>query len=115
MRENSRVEFPYRDGGDAMKHLYDIFEQFSDHSSLWRESALGTKKAQRKLLEMVGKSSNAIYALDLTSGEVIRIDASRDQNNISNALTGEFKKRPPAVRVHERREMLKTSAKGPRS
>jgi len=57
-----------------MKHLYDIFEQFPDHSSLWRESALGTKKAQRRVVETAKTSANPIYAIDLVSGKVLRND-----------------------------------------
>ncbi|HET6143331.1 MAG TPA: hypothetical protein VFE02_07455 [Candidatus Acidoferrales bacterium] len=83
-----------------MKHLYEIFEQFPDKSSLWRESAVGTKKAQRKLKEMVRKFSNPIYVLDLTTGEVVRMRALPDQNSDSAALIGEFKKKMQPFQIH---------------
>jgi hypothetical protein len=71
-----------------MKHLFEIFEQFPDHSSLWRESALGTKKAQRKLMEMGRRSANPIYAIDLTSGEVLRITGKTGPNEILTESPG---------------------------
>lgn len=83
-----------------MRHLYEIFEQFPDDSSLWRESALGAKKAQRKLMEMTRRSINPIYAIDLTSGEIIRVDENRGENKISIATAGELKNKTQPVQVH---------------
>lgn len=56
-----------------MKHLYEIFEKFPDHSSLWRDSAVGARMAQLKALEMARKSANKFYAIDLTSGKLLRL------------------------------------------
>lgn len=83
-----------------MRHLYEIFEQFPDDSSLWKDSVLGAKKAQRKLMEMAGKSANPIYAIDLTSGEIIRIDGGAGQNKILTVTAAEFKNKTQPVQVH---------------
>jgi len=82
-----------------MKHLYEIFEQFPDGASLWRESAMGHQKAQRKVMEMARKSANPIYAIDLTGGDVIRIDESRGRNKTSTAPSGEFKEKKKPLPV----------------
>jgi hypothetical protein len=55
-----------------MKHLYEIFEKFPDHSSLWRDSAVGAMKVQDKALKMARGSANEFYAIDLTSGKVVK-------------------------------------------
>jgi hypothetical protein len=57
-----------------MKHLYEIFEKFPDRSSLWRDSAVGVRMAQVKALELAMKSANEFYAIDLTSGKVLRLN-----------------------------------------
>jgi hypothetical protein len=54
-----------------MTHLYEIFEKFPDHSSLWRDSAAGARTAQQKVAEMASKSPNEFYAIDLISGKVL--------------------------------------------
>ena len=75
-----------------MKHLYEIFEQFPDRSSLWKESALGEKKTQRKLTELAKKSLNPIYAVDLTSGEVLRMAENSGRDRLRATSTGALKK-----------------------
>ena len=55
-----------------MKHLYELFEKFPDHSSLWKDSAVGARTAQQKVAEMASKSPNEFYVIDLTSGKVLR-------------------------------------------
>ncbi|HTC61252.1 MAG TPA: hypothetical protein VK709_00275 [Candidatus Saccharimonadales bacterium] len=57
-----------------MKHLYEIFEKFPDHSSLWRDSAMGARTAQQKAMDWARESANEFYAIDLTSGEVLRFN-----------------------------------------
>ena len=83
-----------------MKHLYEIFERFPDDSSLWRESALGTGAAQRKLMDMSKKSLNKFYPIDLTSGEVIGFDGKRWRKRALAASTGELRNEGQSSHVH---------------
>jgi hypothetical protein len=72
-----------------MKHLYEIFEKFPDDSSLWRDSAVGAGTAQHKLIEMAKKSAHEFYAIDLTSGEVLRFDGrSEGSKRLAAAIKG---------------------------
>jgi hypothetical protein len=84
----------------VMKRLYEIFEQFPDHSSLWRQSAFGEKRMQRTLREIARKSANPIYAIDLKSGEVVRIGGSVVPNTSAIGSIGAFKKTAQASQVH---------------
>lgn len=63
-----------------MKDLYEIFEKFPDNTSLWKDSALGAKKARHKLMEMAEKAGNKFYAIDIASGEILKIDSKRGMN-----------------------------------
>lgn len=83
-----------------MKHLYEIFERFPDDSSLWRESATGTKRAQRKLMELASRSANPIYALDLISGEVIWLGGVPDRNKNSHGPAGDQMRIKQGLQIH---------------
>jgi hypothetical protein len=87
-----------------MRHLCEIFEQFPDHSTLWRDSTLGTKKAHRKLKDLAKKCGNPMYGIDLVDGEIIRIDGNQRANEVSSASTGHFKKEPRGVAASRRTE-----------
>jgi hypothetical protein len=71
-----------------MKHLYEIFEKFPDHSSLWRDSTVGVRATHQKALEMARKSANEFYAIDLMSGKVLRFDWESGEEK---TLTGPFR------------------------
>ena len=57
-----------------MTREYDLFEKFSDGSSLWRASVSGLGNARLLLHELTRKSGNQFYAIDLTAGKTIRFD-----------------------------------------
>ena len=54
-----------------MRHEYDLFERFSDGSSLWRGSAKGLESARQHLIDLGRHSSNQFYAINLVSGKVV--------------------------------------------
>ena len=57
---------------------YDLFERFSDGSSLWRASILGLEGTQLHLRQLAGKSGNQFYAIDMVSGKIISTNPKRD-------------------------------------
>jgi hypothetical protein len=48
-----------------MRHEYDIFERFSDGSSVWRATVVGRHEAQRRVHELSEYSDNAFFILDV--------------------------------------------------
>ena len=60
---------------------YDLFEKFSDGSSLWRASILGLEGTQLHLRQLAEKSGNQFYAIDVTSGKTIYISLKRNGTN----------------------------------
>ena len=48
-----------------MRHSYDVFEKFSDGSTLWRACVSGRFEAQRKMQEFREISSNEFYVIDI--------------------------------------------------
>jgi len=71
-----------------MKHIYEIFEKFPDRTSPGRDSAVGARTAQLMALEMARKSANKFYAIDLTSGKVLRFNWKNGRETTSG---GPFK------------------------
>lgn len=69
-----------RKGGTPMNRKYDIFEKFSDGSSLWRGCVLGLKSTRSHLQELSGESENQFYAIDISSGKTIRPEKEMDLN-----------------------------------
>jgi hypothetical protein len=51
--------------GDAMRHECDIFERFSDGSSVWRATVTGRYEAKRRIQEFSEYSNNAFFLLDI--------------------------------------------------
>jgi hypothetical protein len=84
-----------------MKHLYEIFEKFPDRSSLWRDSAVGARAAQHKILEMARKSANEFYAIDLTGGEALRLDWKSVENKTLAASVTELQNENHSSSVHQ--------------
>jgi hypothetical protein len=52
-----------------MTREYDLFEKFSDGSSLWRASVSGLGNARLHLHELTRRSENQFYAIDITAGK----------------------------------------------
>jgi hypothetical protein len=52
-----------------MRRSYDIFEKFSDGSTLWRACVSGQYEAQRKMQELTERSENEFYAIDILVNE----------------------------------------------
>jgi hypothetical protein len=50
---------------EAMRHEFDIFERFSDGSSVWRATVSGRYEAQRRMQELSEQSDNAFFILDI--------------------------------------------------
>lgn len=61
-----------------MKNGYDLFEKFSNGSSLWRSSFSEFEAACLQLQELAQKSENQFYAINLTTGEVFAFNSERD-------------------------------------
>jgi len=68
---------PYVLGG-LMTREYDLFEKFSDGSSLWRASVSGLGNARLYLHELTRKSENQFYAIDMTAGKTLWFSLERD-------------------------------------
>jgi len=48
-----------------MQRQFDVFEKFSDGSSIYRGTVSGKYNAQRKILEFSERSGNSFYAVDI--------------------------------------------------
>ena len=59
----------------TQKNEYDLFEKFSNGSSLWRGSFPGFEAACFRLQELAQKTKNQFYAISLTTGEVVALDS----------------------------------------
>jgi hypothetical protein len=57
-----------------MKHQYDLFERFSDGSSLWRASVIGLEGARLHTADLAKRSPNQFYALHVMSGRFVSFD-----------------------------------------
>jgi hypothetical protein len=57
-----------------MHHKYDLFEKFSDGSSLWRACVVGLETTRRQLRDLARRSPNQFYAMHLVSGKIVRLD-----------------------------------------
>jgi hypothetical protein len=54
-----------------MRRNYDIFEKFSDGSTLWRACVPGWFEAQRKMEELTKHSENEFCAIDILANQPI--------------------------------------------
>ena len=52
---------------------YDIFEKFSDGSTLWKGCILGQHEARRKLQELAEHSENEFFAINIQAGEKLSV------------------------------------------
>lgn len=62
-----------------MRHEYDLFERFSDGSSLWRACAIGLDNTRRQLRHLTKISPNRFYAMHVASGKIISLDSGSAQ------------------------------------
>ena len=54
-----------------MNRKYDVFERFSDGSSLWRACVVGLEGTRLHLGELGRKSNNRFYAIAHANGKTI--------------------------------------------
>jgi hypothetical protein len=54
-----------------MRHSYDVFEKFSDGSTLWRASVSGKYEAQRKMQELREISQNEFFVIDIQAVDLL--------------------------------------------
>jgi hypothetical protein len=54
-----------------MKDEYDLFEKFSDGSSLWRDTVPGIETTRLRLQELALRFKHQFYGINLRSGEVL--------------------------------------------
>jgi hypothetical protein len=54
-----------------MNRKYDVFEKFSDGSSLWRACVLGLEGTHVHLRELAQKSENRFYAIAHANGKTV--------------------------------------------
>jgi hypothetical protein len=54
-----------------MNRKYDVFEKFSDGSSLWRACVLGLQGTHLHLRELAQKSENRFYAIAHANGKTV--------------------------------------------
>jgi hypothetical protein len=69
-----------------MKHEYDLFERFTDGSSLWRDSASGFDTTRLRLQELARRSGNRFYAIDLMTGKILTFNSGFDAHGFSTPL-----------------------------
>jgi hypothetical protein len=61
-----------------MNHEYDLFEKFSDGSSLWRASVYGLKNARFQFRDLIQRSDSQFYVIDVNAGKTLHFRARRD-------------------------------------
>jgi hypothetical protein len=54
-----------------MRLGFDIFEKFSDGSSIWRVCVSGKYDAQRKVHELAEHSENEFFTIDIAAGDLL--------------------------------------------
>lgn len=52
-----------------MRREYDVFERFTDGSTLWRATVTGRFEALRKMQELGEYSDNEFFTLDVQAGK----------------------------------------------
>jgi hypothetical protein len=57
-----------------MKRDYDIFEKFSDGSTIWRAWTTGQFETERKIRELAEHSANDFFAVDIQDGQRAAVD-----------------------------------------
>jgi hypothetical protein len=80
-----------------MKHKYDLFEKFSDGSSLWREIVLGFETTHLRMKQLARKSENQFYAINIATGEIFAFSAENNPQGIHPPLKPEKRSRSQAA------------------
>jgi hypothetical protein len=70
-----------------MRRDFDIFEKFSDGSTLWRACVSGRYEAQRKVQEFAEFSDNEFFLIDVQSVELLPSVSPRSGNSRTRAKT----------------------------
>ena len=65
-----------------MHREYDLFEKFSDGSSIWRTSVFGLESARIRLRELAQKSGNQFFAINIVSGKIVHSDLERVDHDV---------------------------------
>ena len=54
-----------------MNREYDLFEDLSDGSRVWRAAIVGREAALARLRELADKSTNELFAMHLPTKEIV--------------------------------------------
>jgi hypothetical protein len=60
---------------------FDLFEKFSNGSSVWRTCASGQIDAQQKLQHLADHSENEFYSIDIETGELQPFKLARSNSS----------------------------------
>ena len=73
-----------------MRRDYDIFEKFSDGSTLWRACVTGRFEALRKIQDLAERSENNFFIMGIEGGDLLRpLMARADSRSlVKNGTTG---------------------------
>jgi hypothetical protein len=80
-----------------MKHKFDLFEKFSDGSSLWRDFVLGFETTRFRMRELAQKSGTQFYAINLTTGKILPLNSERDTQGFRAPLQTERRSKSQAA------------------
>jgi hypothetical protein len=72
--------------GTPMNHKYDLFEKFSDGSSLWRACVIGLEGARLHMFDLARRSSNEFYAMNVVSGKIVPLALQQGAFNASTKM-----------------------------
>jgi hypothetical protein len=81
----------------SMKHKYDLFEKFSDGSSLWRDLVLGSGTTRLRMRQLAQKSENQFYAINLITGKVLALTSGSDPQGFRPTLSPERRSKSQAA------------------
>ena len=70
-----------------MRREFDVFEKFSDGSTLWRATVIGRFEALRKMQELAEHSENEFFTLDVQAGKLQPKLVANNSQPIVKALT----------------------------
>ena len=70
-----------------MRREFDVFEKFSDGSTLWRATVIGRFEALRKMQELAEHSENEFFTPDVQAGKLQPKLVANNSQPIVKALT----------------------------